>query len=107
MMVQEPGLLAVAAGMVPPVRLTVRGGVVEAVPPQVVVAEPGTTVRTVPGNVSDMTTPVYATDDGFSNVMVSVVVPPAGKLPGEKALRMRTACTLSVAEAGALFVSPC
>jgi hypothetical protein len=46
------------AGIVPPVKLTVRGGVMETVPPQVVVAEPGTIVKTVPGRVSDTFTPV-------------------------------------------------
>ena len=56
--VQVPGFAAVPPGIVPPVRLTVRGGVVVAVPPQVVEAEPETTVNTVPGNVSDTATPV-------------------------------------------------
>lgn len=45
-------------GMVPPAKLTVRGGVVETVPPQVVASEPDTTVSTVPGRVSDIFTPV-------------------------------------------------
>ena len=52
-------------GMVPPVRLTVRGSVVETVPPQLVVAEPGTTVNTVPGKVSETLTPVYGELVGF------------------------------------------
>jgi hypothetical protein len=53
------------AGMVPPVNETVRGAVVEAVPPQVVIAEPSTTVKTEPGNVSDTFTPVIAEPVGF------------------------------------------
>ena len=56
---------------------TVRGGVVDAVPPHVVVAVPGTTVNTEPGNVSEMSAPVYAEPLGFCKVMVSVDVPPA------------------------------
>lgn len=47
------------------VRETVRGKVVEAVPPQVVVADPATTVSTVPGRVSEMFTPVKAEELGF------------------------------------------
>ena len=49
------------AGIVPPVKLTVRGRVVETVPPHVVAAEPSTTVRLVfgtVGRVSDTFTPV-------------------------------------------------
>lgn len=63
--VQVPGVVGLPAGMVPPVKVTVRGSVVEAVPPQVVAAEPGTTVNTVPGNVSAMFTPVRADPVGF------------------------------------------
>ncbi len=86
--VQVPGGVIVPAGIVPPVKLTVRGSVVETVPPQVVVAVPGTTVRTVPGRVSDTLTPVYGELVGFCSVMVKVVVPPAGIFGGEKALVM-------------------
>jgi hypothetical protein len=57
-MVQVPGAAGDPAGTLPFVRLTVRGKVVATVPPQVVVADPGTTVRTFPGNVSDRFTPV-------------------------------------------------
>lgn len=74
---QVPGAEPVPGGMVPLVKLTVRGNVVETVPPQVVVAEPATTVSTVPGSVSDMSTPVYAELVGLRNVMVRVVIPPA------------------------------
>ena len=58
MIVHLPGDVTLPAGMVPPVRLTVRGGVIETVPPHVVAAEPGTTVKTVPGRVSVTFTPV-------------------------------------------------
>ena len=40
------------AGIVPPLKETVRGCVMVTVPPQVVVADPPTRVRTVPGKVS-------------------------------------------------------
>lgn len=58
--VQVPGGVGGVAlgGIVPPVKVTVRGSVVETVPPQVVAAEPLTTVRTVPGRVSEIFTPV-------------------------------------------------
>ena len=49
------------AGMDPPVKLTVRGRVMETVPPQVVAADPLTIVRLVfgvEGRVSDTFTPV-------------------------------------------------
>ena len=57
-MVQVPGAVGDPAGTLPFVRLTVRGSMVDTVPPQVVVADPGTTVRTLPGRVSDRFTPV-------------------------------------------------
>ena len=63
--VQVPGLLVLPGGMVPPVSVTVRGKVVVTVPPQVVVAEPSTTVRTVPGRVSEIPAPVKAEPVGF------------------------------------------
>ena len=88
MIVQVPGVVTLPAGIVPPVRLTVRGGVMETEPPQVVAAVPGTTVRTVPGNVSDTFTPVYGELVGFSSVMVRVLVAPATKPDGEKAFVM-------------------
>ncbi len=94
-------------GMVPPVKLTVRGKVVEAVPPQVVVAEPGTIVNTVPGKVSETFTPVYGEPVGFCKVMVRVVVPPAGKVAGKKLFVALIASTLSRAEAWVAFVRPC
>ena len=72
-----PGALGEPAGTMPFVRLTVRGKSVETVPPQVVVADPATTVRTVPGKVSDIRTPVYAELVGLLRVIVNVVVPPA------------------------------
>ena len=75
--VQVPGAEAVPDGTVPFVKRTVRGKIVETVPPQVVVAEPGTTVRTAPGNISDNSTPVYAELVGLRNVIVRVVTPPA------------------------------
>ena len=75
--VQVPGAEAVPGGTVPFVKRTVRGNIVETVPPQVVKAEPGTTVRTAPGNVSDNSTPVYAELVGLRNVIVRVVIPPA------------------------------
>ena len=89
--VQVPGVVALPAGIVPPVKLTVRGRVVEAVPPQVVVAEPGTTVSTVPGKVSETFTPVYGEPVGFCSVMMRVVVPPAGKVGGENLFVIPTA----------------
>lgn len=75
--VQVPGAEGVPAGTVPFVKLTVRGNIVETVPPQVVVAEPGITVSTVPGNVSDNSTPVYAELVGLRTVILRVVIPPA------------------------------
>ena len=75
--VQVPGTAVDPPGMVPPVKLTVRGAVVVAEPPQVVAAVPGTTVNTLPGSVSDTLTPVTAEVSGFSSVMVSVLMPPA------------------------------
>ena len=56
--VHIPGDVTLPAGMVPPVRLTVRGGVMDTDPPHVVAAEPGTTVKTVPDKVSVTFTPV-------------------------------------------------
>jgi hypothetical protein len=58
--VQLPGGLGgvALAGIVPPVKETVRGNVVDTVPPQVVVADPLTTDRAAPVRVSDMLTPV-------------------------------------------------
>jgi hypothetical protein len=75
--VQVPGVVVVPAGMVPLVKLTVRGTVVETTPPQVVVAEPGTTLNVVPGNKSETFTPVRGELVGFWSVMVKLVVPPA------------------------------
>ena len=64
--VQVPGVVVFPAGTVPLVKETVRGKVVVTVPPpQVVVAEPGTTVNTVPGNVSVRFTPVSGLPVGF------------------------------------------
>lgn len=68
------------AGIVPPVRVTVRGAVTETVPPQVVDSEPLTIVifvLGVEGRVSVMFTPVYAEFVGFCNVIVRVLMPPA------------------------------
>lgn len=84
--VHVPGAVGEPAGTVPFVRLTVRGNMVDTVPPQVVVADPATTVRTLPGNVSDRFTPVYGELVGLRSVIVRVVVPPAWKLGGENAL---------------------
>ena len=77
LIVQVPGLVGLPAGMVPPVSVTVRGRVVETVPPQVVVADPSSTVNTEPGSVSEMPTPVKAEAVGFRSVMVNVEVSPA------------------------------
>jgi hypothetical protein len=93
--VQVPGLLGLPAGIVPLVRVNVRGNSVGADPPQVVVAVPGTTVKTVPGSSSVMLTPVYGADVGFSSVMVSVVDPPAWKEEGENDFSTPTPCTFS------------
>ena len=76
-MVHVPGVEGDPAGTLPFVRLTVRGREVETVPPQVVVADPSITVNTVPGNVSDSCTPVYAVLVGLLRVIVSVLAPPA------------------------------
>ncbi len=57
-MVHEPGVDGVPAGTLPPFRLTVRGGEIVTLPPQVLEADPGTTVSTFPGRVSDSWTPV-------------------------------------------------
>ena len=57
-MVHVPGEVGDPAGTVPFDNVTVRGNVVVTVPPQVDVPEPGTTVNTLPGNVSDSRTPV-------------------------------------------------
>lgn len=70
----------------PFVNVTVRGRVVETVPPQVVLPEPAMTVNTFPGSVSDRLTPVYGVLVELYNVIASVVVPPAWKLGGVKAL---------------------
>ena len=86
--VQVPGFVILPAGMVPPVRLTVLGGVMDTEPPQVVAAEPGTTVKAVPGRVSDTFTPVYGELVGFCKVIVSVLVPPDGNVGGENAFAM-------------------
>ena len=75
--VQVPGVEAVPGGTVPFVRLTVLSNIVETVPPQVVAPDPGTTVSTGPGNVSDNSTPVKAELVGLRNVIVRVVTPPA------------------------------
>ncbi len=77
LIVHVPGVVGEPAGTVPFVKLTVRGRVVETVPPQVVDPDPGTTVNTFPGSVSDKLTPVYAERVGLRNVMVNVAVPPA------------------------------
>jgi len=77
LIVQVPGLLVLPPGMAPAVSVTVRGKVVAAVPPQVVVADPFTTVSTVPGKVSEMLTPVKAEAVGFCSVTVNTVVSPA------------------------------
>jgi hypothetical protein len=53
------------AGIVPPLRVSVRGCVMDTVPPQVVAADPSTRVRTVPGKVSVTLTLVYADPVGF------------------------------------------
>ena len=53
------------AGIVPPLRVSVRGCVMDTVPPQVVVADPSTRVRTVPGKVSVTLTLVNAVPVGF------------------------------------------
>ena len=52
-MVQVPGEAGVPGGTLPFVNVTVRGGVIETDPPQVVSADPGTMVKTLPGNVSE------------------------------------------------------
>jgi len=75
--VQVPGVVELPGGMVLPVNVTVFPLGVEAVPPQVVVAEPATTVSTVPGRVSEILAPVKAEAVGFRSVMVNVVVSPA------------------------------
>lgn len=74
---------------VAPVRLTVRGAVVDAVPPlQVVVAEPSSTVRLTDGNVSETARLVKAVPVGLliRIVNVLVVTPSAGMVVGRKAL---------------------
>lgn len=76
-MVQTPGDADVPGGTFPSVKVTVRGGVIETLPPQVVEAEPATMVNTSPGNSSEISTPVNAELVGFRNVMVRVEVPPA------------------------------
>lgn len=91
--VHVPGVVGVPAGIVPPVKLTVRGCVIETVPPQVVAAEPATMVRIVPGKVSETLTPVYGEFVGLSKVIVSVVVPPAGIVEGENAFVIPIAST--------------
>jgi hypothetical protein len=53
------------AGIVPPLRVSVRGCVMDTVPPQVVAADPSTRVRTVPGKISVTLTLVYADPVGF------------------------------------------
>lgn len=75
--VQVPGEDGVPGGTVPPIRVTVRGGEMETLPPQVVEAEPGTRVSTSPGRVSDNSTPVNAELVGLRSVMVNADVPPA------------------------------
>lgn len=106
-MVQVPGVEGVPAGTLPSVRVTVLGKVTDTVPPQVVVADPGTTVSTSPGKVSVNCTPVYAEPVGLRNVIVRVVLSPARKLDGENAFASPIPCTLRVAEAGDPLVTPC
>jgi hypothetical protein len=106
-MVQTPGVEGVPAETLPSVRVTVLGKVTDTVPPQVVVADPGTTVSTSPGRVSDNCTPVYAESVGLRNVIVRVVLSPARKLEGENAFANPIPCTLRVAEAGDPLVTPC
>jgi hypothetical protein len=105
--VQVPGVEGVPAGTLPLARVTVLGKVTDTVPPQVVVADPGTTVSTSPGRVSDNCTPVYAAPVGLRNVIVRVVISPARKLDGENVLDNPISCTLRVAEAGDPLVTPC
>ncbi len=50
--VQVPGVAGAPGGTLPFVSVTVRGGVIVTEPPQVVAADPGTTVNTSPGRVS-------------------------------------------------------
>ncbi len=75
------------AGIVPPLKLTMFGAVVEAVPPaQVVAAVPFTAVKGL-GNVSERPgdgrgpATVKAVAVGLCNVIVRVVVPPAAIFP--------------------------
>jgi hypothetical protein len=79
--VQVPGAVGLPAGIVPPVKLT-EVAVVEVVPPHVF-AVTLTTVNGA-GKLSVKFTPVYGEDVGFCRVMISVVVPPAEKVEGEK-----------------------
>ena len=64
------------AGIVPPVKVIVRGSVKETVPPQVFVAGTPVSSKTAPGRVSVTLTPVNGDPVGFWSVMVSVVVLP-------------------------------
>ena len=71
--VHVPGVVILPAGIVPPVSVTLVG-VVETVPPQVVVAVPATVMGL--GRLSVTFTPVYGEFVGLRRVRVSVVVPP-------------------------------
>jgi len=77
---QVPGVAGLPGGIVPPLKRMVLVGV-ETVPPQ----ELSVTLTMVSGagRLSEILTPVYGELVGFCNVMIRVVDPPAGNVPGE------------------------
>lgn len=94
--------------IVPPLKLTWVASGVEAVPPQVVVAVPFTTVIG-PGIVSVRPglAIVRAVAVGLVKVMVNTVaVLPSGKLVGAKTLLMLTELTMRLALAATVFEMP-
>jgi len=89
---------------VPPVKL-ILVDVMETVPPHVF-AVTLTTVNGA-GKLSVKFTPVYGEAVGFCRVMISVVVPPAGKVEGENRFATPISCALNRAIAAVAFVRPC
>ncbi len=103
--VQDPGVPIVPAGIVPSLKLT-EVALLVTVPVHCEAA--GAEAMLSPaGKLSVRPTPLYGAADGFCKVMVRVLVPPAKNAPGENALETPMACTLRGAEAELELVTPC
>lgn len=108
-MVQVPGLAIEPPGIVPFVSVTVRVGDPERVTAapslpvvQVVVGVPvkRKLLLGLVGNVSDKLAPVNGLGDGLRTVIVNVLVVPAAKVIGEKALTTSSPSMVRFAVAG-------